>query len=283
MSFRNARVYFVTASGPTSAEALLHEHLAERGALAFSMGGVWLGKHRLTDGKRMLSKGQTLKVYVTPVQTKTYIFSSSQIVKETDDWMIVRKPAGITTVSDRSHTQNNLTYGVEQYYASLDNPYRPTPITRLDYMVDGLVLYPKNKYAERDLFRMSMHRTIGKYYIARLGPFPNPPKCLRIKDALAFRDKSYIEAGGKVAHSLFILRSSSEEFIEYGVMLFTGRRHQIRCHAAHYLSPILGDSLYGSTHKLPGNRLALTAYGYNFLWKNERMRIRVENGLFDKF
>lgn len=274
MAFRNARKYFITAKTDTDVFTLLSQHLDEGALQALESGGVWLEKKRVSVSTHPVLKGQTLIVYISATQHKTYRFSPSQIVEETDDWMVVDKPAGITTVADRSHTQNNLSYGVGQYYKSLGNAYIPVAITRLDFMVNGLVLFPKHKQAEKDLFKLMADRKIGKYYVAKVEKIDTPPRCLRVQDALAFRDKAYIEADGKRAHSLFILRDVSETIVTYGVMIFTGRRHQIRIHASRYLAPILGDSLYGGKVELPGQALGLTAFGYNFFWKGKRVRIR---------
>lgn len=274
MAFKNARKYFITAKADTDVFTLLSQHLDEGALKALESGGVWLEKKRITNAAQSVLKGQTLIVYISATQHKTYRFSPSQIVSETDDWMVVDKPAGITTVADRSHTQNNLSYGVGQYYKSLGNAYVPVAITRLDFMVNGLVLFPKHKQAEKDLFKLMAERKIGKYYVARLEKIDKPARCLRVQDALTFRDKAYIETDGKRAHSLFILRDVSETIVTYGVIIFTGRRHQIRIHASRYLAPILGDSLYGGKVELPGQALGLTAFGYNFFWKGKRYRIR---------
>ncbi|MFC2155568.1 hypothetical protein ACFLRB_03635 [Acidobacteriota bacterium] len=61
----------------------------------------------------------------------------------------------------------------------------------------------------------------------------------------------------------------------YSVFPFTGRRHQIRFHASHYLAPIIGDTQYGSRFVLKPDEIALMCRGYNFPMKGKNLRIRV--------
>ena len=76
---------------------------------------------------------------------------------------------------------------------------------------------------------------------------PDLPDCLRVKDKLSFLKKAKVSHDGKPSHTLFLKHKhdGQSNAVTYSAIIFTGRRHQIRAHAAHYLSPIRGDSFYG--------------------------------------
>lgn len=277
IAFHNARKSFMTAKIATTVGELLKQHLPQTTTpeIVFEAGGVWLDRKRAPSLDHPLEKGDTLRVYIAPLQGKTYVLESSMVVLEHADFMIVYKPAGLTTVCDRSNLTYNLTAAVAAYYKKRKINYVPSPIMRLDYLVDGLVIYPKHKDAERTLFQMMKDHKIKKYYVAKLEKSENPPRCKRTSDHLDFIHKTVASPTGKKAESLFILRNQTSDYDEYGVVLFTGRRHQIRFHAATYLQPILHDSLYGKGNVNDPQPLGLTAMALNFTYKGKRFRVRL--------
>lgn len=274
--YRNAKRYFITATTDVAVADLLTEHLAGKAdaRVVLAAGAVWHDRQRITDPGHMIRGGETLRVYITPSQGKTYDFDPSTIVFETEDFMVVNKPAGITSISDRSNMTYNLTHGVRCYYRAQKINYDPTPINRLDFMVSGLTIYAKHKAAEKGLFRLMAERRIHKMYLAVLLPQENPPKIMRVRDTLSFQGKTIQDPAGREAETLFRFREKRPDGDLYAVIPVTGRRHQIRFHAAAYLRPIIGDDLYGSA-KGQG-AIALTAVGYNFSFKGKKYRIRLK-------
>lgn len=275
--YQNAKKYFITATESISASELISKQLGVQvdAPLLIKTGGVWLDKKRIDDPAFILNKGQTLRVYIAPTQGKRYFLKASQIIFETDDFIIVHKPAGLTVSSDRSNAYYNLTTAVGDWFKRHKNSYSPTPITRLDFMVEGLVLFPKHKKAEIDFFRLTQKRFIHKQYLALVQKSEALPKCKRIKDTLDFTHRCVKSPEGKDAHSLFMRRKESEHWDIYSVFLFTGRRHQIRFHASQYLSPLIGDTFYGSKIKTTNQQIGLFAYQYQFKYKGVRYKIRL--------
>lgn len=274
--FQNARKRFVTSKTDTVLHLLLTEHLGDAGALALSRGGVWLDKKRVLEANHQIKAGKTLIVYMLAGGGDFFKLEKSHIVFEDKNLLVVNKPAGITAVADRSCYNNNMTYAVEQYYKQKDRSYIPNPINRLDFMVSGLMMFAKHKQAEKELFRLSQNRKIYKYYHAEIEKRENPPQCMRVQDKLGFTNKCQIDDNGKASESLFLLRESTEDTDIYGVVLLTGRRHQIRFHAAKYLAPICNDSLYGPRSKgTSAKTLGLTAVGLNFKAFKKRYRVRI--------
>lgn len=281
--YGNAKRYFVTAKTPCTLEELVTKHLPDLNfSLILHSKGIHLNKKRLTEANAPLQKGDTVTVYVAPDQGKLYPLSSKDIHLDTPDFIVVHKPTRLTTVPDRSNDTYNLQKSVEMYLNSKGNTYRPQPMNRLDFMVAGLVIFSKNKAGEKTLFAMMKEGKIKKGYTAFLEKKEDHayPNCLRIKDHIGFHKKAILSPNpmdtppSKPAHSLFIKKQENATTIHYTVILFTGKRHQIRAHAATYLAPICGDGLYGSTVQFDNYHIALYCTALNFTYNTMRYRLR---------
>ena len=245
-------------------------------------GAVWYNKKRISDKNTIIKEKETLKIYTTSLQGTKFSLDPKRIIFENDDFIIVNKPPNLSTSSERSNIYFNLRYGVEAYInrniKNKNDWYKPQPLTRLDLHVTGLVLLSKNKTAEKELFRLTKERKIKKAYHAILPKLNTNPNCKRIKDKLDVKGPVRVSNTGKDSHSLFIKQSTSDSNYDYyTVILLTGRRHQIRVHASHYISPIIGDNQYGSIHSYKKNQIGLTSFGLNFKLFGKRYRIRLSS------
>ena len=278
----NAKVYHVTTKKADTAYNSVQSALPKLDTLAqlFEIGAVWLGTQRLFNQDSPLPAGSTLRIYVSTQRHDIAHLTPAQIVAETEDWLIVDKPAGLSSVPDRSHLFYNMTSAVTRYLRQQKTRYAANPITRLDLMTSGLMLYAKHSTAEKHLAKAMLQHQICKQYTTLLAPknigretaFPN---CLRIRDRLSFVEKARVSPEGRDCHSLFIRHPAIQEFAHYKVILFTGRRHQIRCHAQHYLAPVLGDTFYGGRSH-PETGIGLWASAYNFCdLSGQKQRIRL--------
>ncbi len=282
---QNARVYHVTTKKTETAYNGLQRALPKHTEILtqlFDIGAVWLGTQRLFQKDSLLPAGSTLRVYVSTQRSDIAILATDQIIAETDDWIIVDKPAGLSSVPDRSHVFYNMTAAVTRYLRQQNSPYTANPLTRLDLMTSGLMLYAKHRKAETYLAKAMLQHQIRKQYTTLLAPktigrpidFPN---CLRVLDHMSFVEKARVTSEGKECHSLFIQSTPIGDFTQYKVILFTGRRHQIRCHAQHYLAPVLGDTFYGGkSHPKTGIALWASAYNFHDL-SGKKQRIRLPN------
>ena len=166
--YQNAKKFFITAKTKTTVGELirLNKAVSDEPSFLIESGGVWFGKKRVDSVDLSIEKGETIRVYTVPTQGKRFELTPLHIVFETDDFIIIHKPAGLTTSSDRSNAHYNLATSVGDWFKKSGNPYTPTPITRLDFMVEGLVIFPKHKKAEIDFFRLTQKRFIHKQYVA---------------------------------------------------------------------------------------------------------------------
>ncbi len=269
--YQNARKYFITTKESLPLHQAISTYLpsvdAER---LIQAGGVWKNRQRITSRESTVMEGETLMIYITPDQGRKYVLNPNAIIRETKDWIIIDKPAAVTVVSDRSNTTYNLTFAVGQYLKSQGSMYAPSPITRLDFMVQGLVIYPKNKAAEITLFKAMTSGHIHKTYAAAIPQHDPIAHDKIVQDKIGFKGKTMIDHDGKEAITKFQFLSRNNDIDYYLMTPITGKRHQLRFHAARHLSPIIGDTLYGSQHPHPDETIALMAIQYTFTLNGEQ-------------
>ncbi len=240
-----------------------------------SAGGVWFDEKRIFDPLFIVPKCHPVKIVTSDNQNVPFEIDDESVVFEHDDFIIINKPGGISVHNDFSSIKNNLTHAVSSYLKRKGMAYETYPITRLDYGVSGLTIYAKNKDGERELFHLTRERKIKKIYVAVLEKDIDF-KCMRIKSKISFHWGRACEfESGKDAHSLFIKRGSVNGYTVASVMIFTGRRHQIRFHASQNLASVLGDIYYDAGCNLTNRKIGLFAYGYNIPYKGEKIRIRL--------
>ena len=109
------------------------------------------------------------------------------IIYEDSDVLIVNKPAGVLTQSNRSFDKD-LTSEVMTYRLKKGETAYAAVINRLDRPVGGLVLFAKNKKTAADLSNMLQKQTFNKMYYAVVEGRPSDDKDVfedyLIKDAL---------------------------------------------------------------------------------------------------
>lgn len=271
--------YFITSKKDTPLKKLLTDNLKNTDADSLiEAGSCWLEKKRLSDKNQIILAKTTVKVFINETNLTKHILIKEHIIYEDNKILVVFKPEKLNVQSDFSSTQNNLTFLVKQYLNKCKINYDPTPINRLDLNVSGLVLFAKNKDTEKKLFELSRERKIYKQYTAFLENKVNQQNIMTVQDRLIFRkSKAHQDLAGKTAKTKFHKIKKYENFTKYSVFLYTGRRHQIRIHAATYIGAIVGDKKYGS--KIKNKQITLTSCGLNFKLNNKKYRIRLPDQL----
>jgi 23S rRNA pseudouridine1911/1915/1917 synthase len=277
--------YFITAKADITLRLLLAGNLPSQtdAGVVITSGGVWKDRKRVMNPDEIIRARETVKVHVSTFQGITYTLPKEHIIFENQDFMVVYKPCNLNVHSVPSTFRYDLAYGVNQYLQGQGIDFTTTPVTRLDRPVEGLVIFPKNKISERQLFKSIERRKIKKWYMAALEGGKGP-RCLRIRDKLNnLENRTRVHENGKDADSLFIKTHSLGHADVYSVFIFTGRRHQIRFHASNYIAPVIGDFFYGSTVRLEPNDIALLCRGYNIPFAGEVFKVRLPRGYLDRF
>ena len=186
-----------------------------------------------------------------------------EIIFEDDDIVIVNKPEDFLSVPGKTIKDSVYTRMLKRYPKATG----PLIVHRLDMSTSGILLLAKTKYANKELQRQFIERTIQKTYIALLegtvkedAGFIDLPLRLDIDD----RPRQLVcYEHGKPAKTKWKVVERSNNQTRVHFFPITGRTHQLRVHAAHQKglnAPIIGDDLYGSK----GIRLHLHAASISF-------------------
>lgn len=172
-----------------------------------------------------------------------------RIVKQTDDFVVVNKPAHLLIHPTRPDGQYTLLDWLKSQF-----PDRQLSlVNRLDRETSGLVLVALRAEAASLLGQMTMRREIGKEYLAVVHGRPVPERGeidaplgrLGLTEMNAIYLKQTVRADGAPAQTHYQTIAAGSDFSLLKVQTKTGRLHQIRVHLAHIGNPVIGDKLYG--------------------------------------
>lgn len=181
------------------------------------------------------------------------------IIYQDSDIIVVDKPARMLSVPGKNDAPSVLSLLQQKME---DNIF---PVHRLDMDTSGLMVFVRNKKAQRNLQRQFETHSIVKRYIALLERKPDSEQgtiSLPLSPDMADRPRQMVDyRHGKQALTHYRLCTSPStpmrrQFLTVGDNLvelspLTGRTHQLRVHCAHpdgLASPIVGDRLYGTTN-----------------------------------
>lgn len=171
------------------------------------------------------------------------------VIRQTDDWIAVDKPAGMPTQPARDRAQRSLEELLRLRYHAI------WLVHRLDTPTSGMVLFARSQTAAAELSALFAQGAIRKTYVA-------------IVEGV-MTDEQVVDSAvqGKEARTTFRpLRNDGVSTLAE-VVIDTGRTHQIRIHAASINHSVAGDRRYGSGTR--AKRLMLHA------WKLEHPRFGV--------
>jgi len=177
--------------------------------------------------------------------------------------LVVSKPSGLST-QPHPGKDDNLTDQAKGFIKrKYDKPGRVflEPIHRLDKPVSGLVLFARTSKALSRLQESMRQRQITKTYFAWVEGTPPQEKGalehLLIHDEHKARIVSFPHTDAKRARLHYVVLKQQGERTLVEIDLETGRYHQIRAQFAAIGCPVIGDSKYGSSVVVGGERILL--------------------------
>ena len=188
--------------------------------------------------------------YDRPRSAEPEIDESYHIVYEDDDILVVEKSGNIPIAESGRYYRNTLINilkereGFPELFA----------VHRLDRETSGIILIAKNRHIAALLGRQFSDQIPRKKYMAILRGMFSQKEILvdrPIKKNIPLpgnvRIRQIVSPTGKPSKTLFRARKVVGGLTLAQIELFTGRTHQIRCHAEFIGYPVLGDKLYGNT------------------------------------
>jgi len=224
--------------------------------------GVKVNGKTITQFDYQLQPG--MKVAVSKTKRNQQAFKSRyvKIVYE-DRWLIViDKQPGILSMAG-GHSTLNVKTVLDDYFKKSRQKCTAHVVHRLDRDTSGLMVYAKDMETEQ-ILEHNWHQIVyDRRYVAVLsGEMEQDEGTIEnwLKDNKAYITySSPVDNGGKLAitHFHVLDRTTDHSLVEF--KLETGRKNQIRVHAADMGHPVCGDVKYGNGDD-PLHRLCLHAW-----------------------
>ena len=224
--------------------------------------GVKVNGKTITQFDYQLQPG--MKVAVSKTKRNQQAFKSRyvKIVYE-DRWLIViEKQPGILSMAG-GHSSLNVKTVLDDYFKKSRQKCTAHVVHRLDRDTSGLMVYAKDMETEQ-ILEHNWHQIVyDRRYVAVLsGEMEQDDGTIQnwLKDNKAYITySSPVDNGGKLAitHFHVLDRTTDHSLVEF--KLETGRKNQIRVHAADMGHPVCGDVKYGNGDD-PLHRLCLHAW-----------------------
>jgi len=199
------------------------------------------------------------------------------IVKETPDFIVVNKPAGLIVHPDSKHKTHTLIDLLMSHCPAIakigEDPSRPGIVHRIDKDVSGLMVVAKNQKAFDNLKQQFKDRKTHKKYFALVyGTLPAKTGEIKFRIARSTSKASMAalpenSTKGKAAWSHYQVIKEPNHLSLVELDIISGRTHQIRVHLNALKHPVVGDTLYKQKQykPIPATRLMLQSHELSFL------------------
>ena len=227
---------------------------------AISKGALWLTPaknkkqtQRLRRVKKQLLIGDELHFYFNS-EVLSMPTPPAKLIEDLGDYSVWYKPYGMLSQGSKWSDHCTIARFAQQ---NLPNERPAFIVHRLDRAATGLILIAHSKKAARALSTMFEHHQLEKHYqIIVHGDHRKRPQ----------PDIIDSDVDGKKARSTFTCLAYDEvtERSLIKVKIDSGRKHQIRIHAASIAMPVVGDRLHGVADANEQCNLQLCAVSLRF-------------------
>ncbi len=254
----------------------------------------------LTDALKHVREGQTIALNMNARTPRPTDLPPNSIVHMDAHVVVVRKPAGISTVPFDGTETGTLDERVRAYLTTMASREgkgggaRPSlgVVHRIDKETTGLVVFTRTWLAKEALASQFRAHTVHRRYQAivhgTMGDFSFRTHLVENRgDGLrgsfeALRNKKSNTPNGQLAITHVTAVERLEGATLVSCRLETGRTHQIRIHLSESGHPLLGERVYirGYTgNELPAPRLMLHAAELGFVHPATEQEVRFEDPL----
>lgn len=195
--------------------------------------------------------------HYSPRVVEPAVAGDVKVVQETEDWIVVDKPAPLPMHQGGRYYKNTLIYILKEMgYEDIKM------VHRLDSVTSGLVLLAKNKATAITFRKMFEEGKVEKWYYAVIeGELKSEVTVdvpIRRKRGFVFECGEQLE-GSKPAKTILFPEEYCDGKTIVKCIPVTGRTHQIRLHLQYIGYPIVDDPIYGPGGDQSGKQLQNSA------------------------
>lgn len=214
-------------------------------------GGSILINNEDVNVRYILKAGDSLTV-IFPAENPSGGVTGEQIsldiLFEDEYFLVINKPAGMSTIPSREHPNGSLANALVGYYQEIRLEATAHIVTRLDRDTSGIVLIAKHRHVHHLMSKQQQSGGVTRTYEALAGGAFSVDSGT-VTQPIGRKEDSIIERevrpDGQYACTHFKVFKRHNGFTSIELRLETGRTHQIRVHMAFLGHPLLGDDLYG--------------------------------------
>lgn len=210
---------------------------------AIDKGALWHSRGKTTQRcrrvKKTLNIGDKLHFYYDS-EVLSQIPTAATLIADVVDYSVWYKPFGMLSQGSKWSDHCTITRWAQKNLLPERSVF---PVHRLDRAATGLILVAHSKNAARALSMMfEQHQLEKTYHIIVHGNHQ-----LRVQpETIEFA----IDNKHARSHFLCLEYAKENDLSLLQVNIESGRKHQIRIHAANIGLPVVGDRLHGSSAKL---------------------------------
>lgn len=202
--------------------------------------------HRIMRNSFLAPKDSNLKIGESiSILKKPKFLGKIKVYYVDNEIVVLEKPAYLLSVDSDNNPGNSVHSSLKRQLGAV------FPVQRLDKETTGVMVFALSRKSKEHLSLQFEQKSVEREYIAIA------QGSIETKEGIW---KSYLQEGGdkkmKVANSgklaithYSVLRTLKDRYTLLRCTLETGRKNQIRIHAAHAGHPLLGDSRYGDCKK----------------------------------
>lgn len=257
----------------TLSGTLLHELRiqSEKSMELIQLGAVYLNSVRCKNPEQSVNQGDHVRVHSGPTRYDLSVFRPQvHVVFESEELVIVRKPAGLPCIPRVDNWNENLMALVRE---QIQHEVHVTH--RLDIPTAGLIVLAKTKDAQSLFNKMLIQHRIEKYYLTTvIGQCEHrgliehwmKPTEISPKEVTSTAQENYLHCRLQIVDGQYDKNTNSSRL---EIRLETGRTHQIRAQMTALGHPLLGDVQYGGP-AWSGPGIALQAHRLKFNWRGNQ-------------
>lgn len=209
------------------------------------------------------------------------------VLAESQDWIVIDKPAGLVTHPGAGNWHGTLLNGLLYRYPELSKVARAGIVHRLDKDTSGALVVARNEQAQTSLVRQLQAHTVKRRYCAIVLGYMQGQGSIDMpigRDPhVQVRMTTQHPTAPKHALTNYMVKASGlyqgTPVSQVICQLETGRTHQIRVHLAQMKHPLVGDAVYGGKLLGLAQRQMLHAFELGFTDPGSGAELNFESAL----